>query len=128
LVIHPPSNNTLSAASGTPGAAAAHQYQQKWAAYGKVEPHGYPFVPFSVETYGCLGWPAMKLLHSSGDKAAGLDGIIQASFVAGAMRELSLGLRRSISLIYRASVGMFAQVSGTGIWPGMDMPTEKHVM
>jgi hypothetical protein len=70
----------------------------------------------------------MRLLHSSGDKSAGLDGIIQASFVAGAMRELSLGLRGGISLFYRASVGMFAQVSGTGIRPGMDTPTDKHVM
>jgi hypothetical protein len=49
-----------------------------------VEPNGYPFVPFSVESYGRLCQPAMKLLHPLGDEAAGPDGVQRASFVAGA--------------------------------------------
>jgi hypothetical protein len=74
--IHP-----LSRAASTAGAAASHRDQQKRTAYAQVEPHGYGFVPFSVETYGHLGQPAMKLLHSLGDEAAGPGGVTRASFV-----------------------------------------------
>jgi hypothetical protein len=59
-----------------------------------VEPHCHGFVPFSVETYGCLGYLAMKLLHLLGDGAAGPGGVTRASFVNGALRELSVGLCR----------------------------------
>jgi hypothetical protein len=51
----------------------------------------FPFVPFSVESYGRLGQPAMKLLHALGDEAASPGGVSRASFVAGALRELSIG-------------------------------------
>jgi hypothetical protein len=36
----------------------------------------------------------MKLLHFLGDKAAGSGGVTWASFVNGALRELSVGLCR----------------------------------
>jgi hypothetical protein len=55
-----------------------------------VEPNGYPFVPYSVESYGRLGQPGMKLLHALGDEAAGPGGVQRAFFVAGALRELSV--------------------------------------
>jgi hypothetical protein len=58
-VIHPLSQNPISRAATTAGAAASHRGQQKRTAYARVEPHGYGFVPFSVETYGRLGQPAM---------------------------------------------------------------------
>jgi hypothetical protein len=54
-VIHPLSINTLPAAATTAGAAAARRDQQKRATYARVEPTGFPFVPFSVESYGRLG-------------------------------------------------------------------------
>jgi hypothetical protein len=91
-LIQPLSINTLSAAAATAGAAASRRDQQKRAAYARVEPNGYPFVPFSVDSYGRLGQPAMKLLHALGDEAAGPGGVHRASFVAGALRELSVGL------------------------------------
>jgi hypothetical protein len=69
-----------------------------------VEPHGYGFVPFSVETYGRLGQPAMTLLHLLGDEAAGPGSVTWASFVHGALRELGVGLCRGNFLAYRASV------------------------
>jgi hypothetical protein len=59
--------NALAAAVTTAGAAAARRDQQKRAMYSRVEPNGYPFVPFSVESYGRAGHPAMKLLHALGD-------------------------------------------------------------
>jgi hypothetical protein len=67
-MIHPLSINTLSAAAATAGRAASRRDQQTRAAYARVEPNGYPFVPFSVESYGRLGQPAMKLLHALGDE------------------------------------------------------------
>jgi hypothetical protein len=91
-IIHPTSLNTLSRAAATAGAAASHRDRQKRTAYARVEPNGYNFVPFSVESYGRLGQPAMALLHSLGDEAAGPGGVSRASFVAGALRELSVGL------------------------------------
>jgi hypothetical protein len=74
--------------------------------------HGYGFVPFSVETYGRLGQPAKKLLHSLGDEAAGPGGVTRASFVNAGLRELSVDLCRGNFSAYRASVGMLARSSG----------------
>jgi hypothetical protein len=88
-VIHPLAINTLPRASPTTGAAASHRAQHKRTAYARVEPNGYGFVPFSVETYAHLGHAAMKLLHDLGEEAAGPGGVSLSSFVAGALRELS---------------------------------------
>jgi hypothetical protein len=55
-VIHPLSINTLPAAATTASAAAAQRNQQKRATYARVEPNGFSFVPFSVESFGRLGW------------------------------------------------------------------------
>jgi hypothetical protein len=59
-----------------------------------VEPNGSGFVPFSVETYGRLAHPAMKVLHDLGEEAAGPGGVSRSSFMAGALKELSVGLCR----------------------------------
>jgi hypothetical protein len=86
---------TVSQAAGTTaGAAASHQDQQKRTAYARVEPHGYGFVPFAVETYGCLGQPTVNLLHLLGDKATAPGGVKRASFVNGSLREPSEGVCR----------------------------------
>jgi phosphoribulokinase len=44
---------------------AACRDQQKRATYSRVETNGYPFVPFSVESYGRIGHgqQAMKLVE-----------------------------------------------------------------
>jgi hypothetical protein len=97
-ITHPLAIKTLAAAATTAGAAAARRDQQKRATYSRVEPNGFPFVPFSVESYGRIGQPAMKLLHALGDEAAGPGGGMGASFVAGALREISVGLRRGYFL------------------------------
>jgi hypothetical protein len=127
-VIHPTSLNTLSRAAVTAGAAALHRDRQKQTAYARVEPNGYSFVPFSVESYGRLGQPAMSLLHSLGAEAAGLGGVSRASFVAGALRELSVGLIRGNFLLYGASVGMLAKSSGSSFRAGLSVPTDEHVV
>jgi hypothetical protein len=124
-VIHPLSINTLPRAATTVGAAASHRDQQKRTAYARVEPNGYGFVPFSVESYGRLGHPAMKLLHDLGEEAAGPGGVSRSSFVVGALRELSIGLCRGTFWSYRASVGVLARASGASFRAGMCVPTDE---
>jgi hypothetical protein len=93
--------------------------------YVCVEPNGYAFVPFSVESYGRLGKPAMKLLHDLGDEVAGPGGVTRASSVAGALRELSVGLIRGNYFMYRACVGALARVTGQSFRTGMTVPTDE---
>jgi hypothetical protein len=66
----------------------------------------------------------MKLLHTLGEEAAGPGGVSRASFVAGALRELSVGLVRGNYFLYRASVGMLARSGGTCFRPGLTRPTD----
>jgi hypothetical protein len=68
--VRPPSANTLSAAAEIVGATAARRDALKQASYSRVEPNGYTIVPFTTESHGRLGVPAMKLLHDLGDEAA----------------------------------------------------------
>jgi hypothetical protein len=118
--------NTLPAAATTAGAAAARRDQQKRATYARLEPNGFLFVLFSVESYWRLGQPAMTLLHALGDEAASRGGIGRASFVAGALRDLSIGLCRGIFFMYRACLCMLAKSSGTGFRADMRVPTDEH--
>jgi hypothetical protein len=96
------------------------------AGYARVEPNGYSFV--LLLTLLRLGQPAMALLHLLGDEAAGHGGVSRASFVAGALRELSVGLIRGNFLLYRASIGMLARSSGSSFRAGLSVPTDKHVV
>jgi hypothetical protein len=92
-VIHPLSINSLSAAAAaSAGVAAAWRDHQKRTAHAGVEQDGYAFIPFSVQSYGRIRQPAMKLLHQLGDEGPG--GVTQASFLASTLRELSVGLCR----------------------------------
>jgi hypothetical protein len=68
----------------------------------------------------------MKLLHGLGDEAAGPGGVDRASFVAGALRELGIGLCRGKCFMYRARLGMALKSSGTGFRAGMRVPTVEH--
>jgi hypothetical protein len=125
-ITHPLAINTLAEAATMAGAAAARRDQQKRAMYSRVQPDGYPFVPFSVESYGRIGQPAMKLLLALGDEAAGLGGVTRASFVAGALREIGVGLCRGNFFMYRACLGMYTQSSGMEFRVGMRVPTDEH--
>jgi hypothetical protein len=127
-VIHPFSVQILSCAVDTAGAAASFRVQQQKTAYARVEPNGYGFVPFSVEMYGRLGQPAMKLLHQLGDKPAGASGVSRASLVSGTLRELSVGLARRNFWLYFASASMLARTSGSSFRPGLSQPTDDCVV
>jgi hypothetical protein len=93
-----------------------------------VDPNGYSFVPFLVESYWHLGQRALKLLHSLGDEAVGPGCVLRALFVADALRELSVGLIRGNFLLYGASVGMLARCSGSSLLSGLSLPTDEHVV
>jgi hypothetical protein len=68
----------------------------------------------------------MKLLHALGDEAAGPGGVTRASFVAGALWEISFGLCRGNFFMYCACLGMSAKSSGTGFRASMSVPTDEH--
>jgi hypothetical protein len=94
--------------------------------YGQLDPNGYPFILFLVESYGRLGKPAISFLGQLGKEAeeAGRK-ISKSGFVAAAMRELSVGLCRGNYQMYRASLGLLAGVSGRGFREGAAHPTEE---
>jgi hypothetical protein len=123
-VVHPLSTHLLHRAASTAGAAASHRDQQKRTTYARLAPNSYDFVPVSVESYGRLSQPAMKLLHTLGEEAAGPWDASRASFVDGALRELSVGLVGGNYFLYRASVGMLARSSGACFRPCLARPTD----
>jgi hypothetical protein len=60
-VTHPAGAANRAAAAANDGAAAAKRDGEKRRAYNQLEPNGYPFTPFSDETYGRLDKPATML-------------------------------------------------------------------
>jgi hypothetical protein len=94
-ITHPSGVANRAAAATTDGTAAARRDREKRRTYGQLEPNGYPFIPFSVETYGRLGKPAISFLGQLGLKAkeAGRK-VGKSGFVAAAILELSVGLCR----------------------------------
>jgi hypothetical protein len=85
--------------------------------HGRLEPNGYPFFPFAVESYGLLG----KEAEEAGRRVS------KSGFVASAIRELSVGLCRGNDYMYRAAWGLLAQVTGQGFRAGADRPTDEVV-
>jgi hypothetical protein len=77
---------------------------------------------------GCLGQPAMNLLHQLGDEATGAGALSRALFVLSALRVLSVGLVRGDFSEYLASVGMLARASGSSFRPGLSQPTDDCVV
>jgi hypothetical protein len=70
----------------------------------------------------------MKLSHTLGEEAAGPGGISRASFVEGALRELSIGLAKGNYFLYLASVGMLARSSGACFRPGPQLMFVRNSM
>jgi hypothetical protein len=122
--MHPPGVANRAAAART----NEERDREKRRAYCRLEPHGYPFTPFSVESYGRLGKPAMDLLSKLGEEAE--DTVRQcgkAHFVSWTLRELSIGLCKGNFHMYRASLGLLAGVTGRGLRLGAAFPMEELV-
>jgi hypothetical protein len=79
----------------------------------------------TVETYGRLGKPFMKLITDVGASAAQQsDGTFtRDQFITGVLRELSVCLCRQNANIERAVSGCFVRVSGGAFMPGLVQPT-----
>jgi hypothetical protein len=104
-VIHPFVAASLRAAALTDGAVAARRDTTKKAAYNALEPNGYNFLPFSVESYGRLGKPALAILSPFGEEACSSGTVSKGAFVARALCELSVGLCRGNATMYRVCLG-----------------------
>jgi hypothetical protein len=91
----------------------------------RLEPHGFPFVPFPVESYSRLGKPALFLLARLGQEAAeSAGGASKSAFEAGAIRELSVGMCRGSFFVYRDGYGLLGGAFGRGVCPGMARSTD----
>ena len=87
------SRSCVEAAAARDGAAAAMRDEQKQAKYAARGDSGYKFTPFSVETSGRLGKPALALITKLGRKAA------IASKGAFSGRQFQEGVMQEISVI-----------------------------
>jgi hypothetical protein len=95
--------------SATPGAAlaqgvAARKAQEKKIAHhcnrGLFDPNSYAFVPFAVETYGCMGSAAVELLEALATHASGGpqgDKVQRASLLRLFRRMISVSVARAVS-------------------------------
>ena len=68
--------------------------------YTSADHNSHAFIPLSPESYGTLGKPSMRLLNTLAT-TAGTDGVVKDTFIANALRELSIGLCRGSGALYR---------------------------
>jgi hypothetical protein len=76
--------------AATDGAAGAQRDAEKLRAY--IWLNGYTLLPFSVETYGRLGKPAVAFLGMLGAEAVAAGDVSKSASVAAALWELSVDL------------------------------------
>jgi hypothetical protein len=122
-VVHPAAPTYVAAAAQTDGSAAAARDQLKRARYQSDDPAAYAFQPLSVETYGRMGKPAMQMLNTLASAAVNAGVQLKGDFVTNALRELSVGLCRGNSVLYRRSLYVLARASGIAFRAGMDVPS-----
>ena len=120
-VIHPAAPSHARRASCVDGAAATERddfKRRKYAGNGCAE----AFIPLSVETYGRLGKPAIRLVRTLA-AAASVGGLLSRSaFCAAAYTELSVALVKGQERVFR----MFAfnlAVEGAQFAPGDLVPS-----
>ena len=121
-VVHPAAETYVQVAAREEGGAAAIRDQQKRTKYSTADPHGYAFIPLSMETFGRLGKPAMQLLNTLAETAAD-GGVSKEGFVTNALHELSIGLCRGNAVLYKRSLTAMARVSGAAFQRGMLVPS-----
>jgi hypothetical protein len=126
-IIHPSADSYSLAAAVTPGAAAARRDAQKTAAYATADPNGYHFIPFTVESYGRLGKPAMQFLKKLAEVAArapGVHAFDESRFVEGALRTVSVAVCKGVAMLGRQGAQRFPANFGLNYAPGLDHPAE----
>jgi protein-tyrosine-phosphatase len=118
-VVHTTAASFVEAASLEAGAAAKARDRQKRDHYrrrGFVQ--AFELVPFSVETFGRLGDPAMGFLNTLGTVAAAGGRVSKKAFVEGALRSVSVALCKGNGLMYTASLQRLVRGMGRAFRPG----------
>jgi hypothetical protein len=91
-------NQIWTAAAMTDASEVARLDREKQRTCSKLEPNGYPFIPFSLENYGLLGKPAVRpafLGQLPGQEAEETGrNVSKSGFVAVVIRKLSIRLCR----------------------------------
>jgi len=124
-VIHPAARTYMRAAAAATGSAAAVRDRQKTARCDREDMGGYAFVPLSVESYERMGEPAMQLLNTLSATAAASGKVLKSDFVRNALCELSVGLCKGNSIMYRAGLMILARTSGKAFLSGATIPTSN---
>ena len=75
-----------------------------------------------METIGRLGKLAMELIKKLAAVAAAGGAVEKGAYMAGALRQLSVGLCRNKGVLYRGSLGILAR-AGSAFMAGMTVPT-----
>jgi hypothetical protein len=125
-VAHPSAESYVDRAAVETGSAAAQRDREKRLSYESADPHGYKFYPFSVESYGRLGHPAMELINELGEEAVGAappGDVVKGDFVRAAYQELSVALCRGNAWVVRDCTMTLAQRSGVNFQPGLGCPS-----
>jgi hypothetical protein len=124
FVIHPGASTYCAVASKTDGGTAARRDAAKTSLYRGYGAGCYHFVPLTVETFGRLGKPLMKLITDVSDQAIqhGNGTFTREKFATGVLRELSVCLCRRNASLERTVAGCFVRVSGGSYSPGLDQP------
>ena len=125
-MVHPAASRYATNASARAGSAAAARDREKRSAYTSADPTGYHFVPFSVESYGHLGRPALEFLNAVTETACndsdGLD-LQKSCFAESIYRDVSVALCRGLAHLYKKSAQLMIPVSGTHHQCGLSTPT-----
>ena len=125
-IIHPGASGCIRQAAQQAGAAAAKRDQDKRALYATSDPHGYHFVPFSVESYGRLGQPALQFLNKVAAVAcsnADDSELDKSTFLETAYSEISVALCRGVAHLYSRCTQNLVPLSGSRYQPGLDSAT-----
>ena len=126
VVTHPAANSAVDSACSRTGAAAHKAEEGKKRAFRRHADAGqYAFVPFAVESFGCLGASAQSFLKRLGEVAASQGRIDKSAFVRSAYREISVALQRGNGLMYGKSLFAIARASGRSFLPGLDVPVQE---
>ena len=111
-VIHPAAISHRDTAAAAAGNAAAKRDREKRHRYQLADPTGYAFTPFSVESFGRLGKPAMAMLKQLADNAGSAGSVRTDDFITNALREISVALVRGNHMMFRRCQGKMASVTG----------------
>ena len=102
------------AAAARDGAAAAKRDAEKKAAYAARGDSGYKFTPFSVESLGRLGAPALSFITRLGRKASAASAGTFSSrqFVEGVLQDIAVILARYNARMENAVVAHVMRPAG----------------